>query len=140
MIVVRSVHRRAVVTLLMVLVTATTVHARPGMRTVRLRMEGYFGPPVAEQPTETNLVLRIGADDRVFQVTKGRVPSGRLMAADVFAQVRVHKPNFTLRGPKALVDKASDVTDGALVVIDGQWIVNSPDFLLAALAPPRARP
>ena len=122
--------RRSLLACALVAVAATPLHARPVFRPVRVRMEGYFGSPIDGRPAETALVVGVGKKDRSLQVTKGRLPSGHGLAADVFAQVRAHKPNFIFRGRKALIAKIEAVPDGTPVTIDGQWMAGSYDYVV----------
>ena len=129
----RGITRRASLVLLLLGVSAATpLHASRGLRPVHLRLEGYFGAPRDGRPAEATLSIRVGARDRLLQVTKGRIPSGRGLAADVFAQVRAHTPNFIFRANKKRIAEIAAVSDGAAVVIDGQWMAGSFDFVVDA--------
>jgi hypothetical protein len=130
--------RRAIAALVLTVLAATSLHAGRGLRPVRLRLEGYFGAALEGRPGDPTLTVRVGERDRLFQVTKGRRPSGRGFAADVFAQVRMYTPNFIFRANKKRIAEIAAVADGTPVVFDGQWLSGSVDFVVDAFEHPSA--
>jgi hypothetical protein len=105
-------------------------------RDLRLQMAGYLGPPPAGRSEMADLTLRVGDADLRFQVTKATVLSGNAMAAEVFDRVRPYKPNFILLGPKELLDRVTKAAAGARLVISGEWIGGSRNFLVAGVDVP----
>jgi hypothetical protein len=129
--------RRDVVVLLVCAALAPRAAVGSLRRNVRLRMEGYVGPPPAGRTEQADLTLGAGGRDLRFQVTKATVLSGNLMAADFFDAVRPYRPNFNLRGPRELLDRFVGATPGTRLVISGQWVGGAArDFLLASVETP----
>jgi hypothetical protein len=133
----RADRRGAVVLLACAALAPRAVGARI-RRNIRLRMEGYLGPPPAGRSEQADLTLRAGGADHRFQVTKATVLSGNALAADVFDRVRPYEPNFNLRGPKELLDRVAKASPGARLVLSGTWIGGATrDFLLASVETPQ---
>jgi len=137
-------HRRAVVVALACVGLACV--ARPPRagaaafrvpENLRLRMEGYVGPPAAGRSEAADLTLRVGDVDRRFQVTKARVLIGDVQASEVFDAVRPYRPSFVLRGPRELLDRIAGATPGTRLVVSGE-VVGGPsrDFLVAGVDGP----
>ena len=133
--------RRATGVLLLGL--AALPHAAAGrmaVPNVRLRMEGYVGPPPEGRREMADLILQVDKANLRFQVTKATVLSGDRLASNVFDRVAPYKPNFILRGPKELLARVKDAPPRAPLVITGQWITRSRDFMVAAVEPGKPAP
>jgi hypothetical protein len=115
------VGRRALVALMVLAALAPRAVGARVTRGVRLRLEGYFGPPPEGRTEAADLVLRVGQTDRRFQVTKATVLSANALAADVLDRVKPYKPSFVLRGPEALLAKLREANDGTKLVMSGLW-------------------
>jgi hypothetical protein len=127
--------RRVVLLLMVGLAAAPGLAGARQPRSIRLRMEGYVGPPPDGRNEQADLVLRAGKNDVRFQVTKGTLLSGRGFAADVWERVAPYKPSFTLRGPSELVDRVAKATPGKKLAITGVWVPPSRDFLVSGVEP-----
>src|SRR5262245_53401524 len=125
-------HRTVAVLLLALVVFPRVSSGRVVMKSVRLRMEGYVGAPPEGRKEQADLILRVDDADRRFQVTKATVLSGDRLASDVFDQVAPYKPNFVVRGPKELLARLKDATPGTPLVVTGQVMGRSRDFMVAA--------
>jgi len=114
--------------------------ARPIRRIFRLRMEGYVGAPAEGRREQADLTLGVDTKKQRFQVTKATLLSDDGLPADVFDRVKPYEPNFILRGPKELLARVGEAVSGTRLVISGEWIEGSRDFLLASVeADPRLR-
>lgn len=115
-------------------VTPGVAHGRIG-RLVRLRMDGYVGPPPEGRTEQADLTLRWGSTDIRFQVTESMLLSGGGFATRVFDHVRPYRPNFFLRGPKELVDPLSHAATATSWRIIGTWRPGTRDFLVSGVEP-----
>jgi hypothetical protein len=126
---------RFVVAVLVVaaILPGTAAGVRGVRRHVRMRMDGYVGPPPQGRNEMANLLLRVGRKNVPFQVTAATVLSGSTLAANVFAQVRPYRPNFILRGPQDLVGQIENAAPGATLRIIGNWVGGTRDFMVASV-------
>ena len=128
--------RRAVVVGVLVglMLGAQATSARLAARMVRLRMEGYVGPPPEGRREEADLTLRVDKTDQRFQVTKATLLSGGL-ASNVFDRVAPYKPSFVLRGPPELLSRVGDAMPGTRLIIVGQWRAGARDLMVGSIEP-----
>jgi hypothetical protein len=116
-----------------VILPATADGARGVRRHIRMRMDGYVGPPPQGRNEMASLQLRAGRTNVPFQVTAATVLSGSTLAANVFSQVRPYRPNFILRGPPDLVGQIENAAPGAKLRIIGNWVGGTRDFMVASV-------
>jgi hypothetical protein len=102
---------------------------------IRLRMDGYLGPPHAGRQEQADLTLRCGSTDLRFQVTEAMVVSGGGLASRVFDQVRPYHPNFFLRGPEEVLKPISHAAAGTSWRLVGTWRPSTRDFLVGSVEP-----
>jgi hypothetical protein len=124
--------RRALVVILALL--AVTAEARMP-RMVRMRMEGYIGPPPEGRHEQADLVLRCPSTDVRFQVTKATVVSSSLLPSHVFDRVKPYRPNFYLRGPDTLLAPFCAAAGDTRWRLDGAWRPGTHDFQLGGVDP-----
>jgi len=109
-----------------------------GAHPLRLRMDGYVGPPHEGRTEQADLTLRCGSTDIRFQVTDALVLSGGGLASRVFERVRPYKPNFFLRGPEESLKPICHAAAGTSWRLVGNWRAGTRDFFVA-LAEPREK-
>jgi len=130
----KSVARFVVAVLVVAaILPATAADARVARRHLRMRMDGYVGPPPEGRREMANLVLRAGRKNVPFQVTSATVLSGGTLAANIFSQVRPYTPNFILRGQRDLVGQIENAAPGARLRIIGNWVGGTRDFMVASV-------
>jgi len=125
-----------VVRALVVVLALVAVAAEARMpRTVRMRMEGYIGPPHEGRHEQADLLLRCPSTDVRFQVTKATVVSSSLLPSHVFDRVKPYRPNFYLRGPDTLVAPFCAAAADTRWRFDGAWRPGTHDFQVGGLEP-----
>jgi hypothetical protein len=127
----------------LVLCAAAPAAAQPLQRPNTVRLEGYVGPPPERRHEVADLTLRAGDVDLRFQVTNARVMAGRISTTQMFAELRPRRPNLTMRGEPALIQRVAGAAPGTTLRMLGTWRRGSRDFFLSTveeLAPAGATP
>jgi hypothetical protein len=123
----------AVIAIATSLLPGAVADGRVGPRFHKLRMDGYVGPPSKGRRARADLQLRARGENVRFQVTSAGVISGDTSAPTIFNRVRPYRPNFILRGPKALIGKVADAARGAKLRIVGAWRPGSRDLMVSSV-------
>jgi hypothetical protein len=125
----------AAVAIVSALLPGAVEGARTGPGLFTLRLDGYVGDPPAGRRERADLHLRAGDTNLRFQVTRATVSSSHMMPSTIFNRVRPYRPNFILRGPRALVQRVEKAAAGDHLHIVGGWRPGSRDLLLSSVEP-----
>jgi len=105
------------------------------LQAVLLRIQGHVGAARPGDRGVASLIFRRDRDSIEFQVDEIWVLSGDLVGLDVLHEVEPYKPNMTLDGPSALLDRLEQAPPEEPLEVTGYFRRGARMLMLSSVEP-----
>jgi hypothetical protein len=105
------------------------------LQVVLLRIQGHVGAARPGDRGVASLTLRRDRDTIAFQVDEIWVLSGDLVGLDVLHEVEPYKPNMTVDGPSALLDRLEQASPAEPLEVTGYFRRGARMLMLSSVEP-----